>query len=302
MMRLSSIPILLAVAAVPLAWGQKRIRSDEKLTEESLALWSNLKTALQAQDGQAFFESHLKNSMFPGGANGVHVFRGTVVASRPAENPSEVVLAIEDNVHPEATLRLVDKQGNAGHFNGPVTHGSKVAFIGMVTGFQKEPFMLTFDVEGENGSGPTYALIWVATAFPDGGPTPMPALQVNYRSRSNTGYIKIDMGGGDMYPFTVNDHGATTEMSGVRLVRYLATAGWYSQFSNGLPNYSVEISGTQPAVTLELVGRDSFDRQVWFVPTTKADSAPDAALIVVDAHGTLIQRVEGVQRIRVSEK
>jgi hypothetical protein len=301
-MRLSSIPVLLAIAVVPFAWGQKRIRSDEKLTEESLTLWSNIKTALQAQDGATFFESHLKNSLFPGGANGVHVFRGTVVDSRPAEHPSEVVLAIEDTVHAEATLRLVDKQGNPGHFTGPVTHGSKVAFIGMVTGFQKEPFMLTFDVQGENGSGPTYALIWVATASPDGAPTLMPAIQVNYRSRSNSGYIKIDMGGGDMYSFTVNDHGASTEMSGVRLERYLVTAGWYPRPGDGLPNYSVEISGTQPAVTLELVGLGSFDRQVWVVPMAKGDSTPEAALVVVDGHGTLIQRVEGIQRIRVSEK
>jgi hypothetical protein len=130
----------------------------------------------------------------------------------------------------------------------------------------------------------------------------MPAIQVNYRSRSNSGYINIDMGGGDMYSFTVNDHGASTEMSGVRLERYLVTAGWYPRPGDGLPNYSVEISGTQPAVTLELVGLGSFDRQVWVVPMAKGDSTPEAALVVVDGHGTLIQRVEGIQRIRVSEK
>src|SRR6202034_389816 len=107
--------------------------------------------------------------------------------------------------------------------------------------------ILTFDVQGENGSGTTDALICVAIASPDSPPTPMPAIQVNYRSRSTTETIKIDMGGGDMYPFTVNDHGVTTEMSGVRLERYLATAGWYPRPGDGLPNYSVEISGTQPA-------------------------------------------------------
>jgi hypothetical protein len=304
-MRLSFIPILLALTALsptPFAWGQKRIRSDAKLTEESLALWGDLKTALQAKDGDAFFESHLKNSLFPGGTNGVHVFSGTIVGTRPAEHPSELVLAITDNVHAEATVRLVDKEGNLGHFDGPITRGSKVAFIGTVTGFQKDPFMLTFDVQGEDGSGPTYALVLVAMAFTKDIPVSMPAVQVNYRSRSNTGFIKMDMDDSAMYPFTVVDHGVSTEMNGVRLERYLVTAGWYPQPSNGVPHYAVEIDGTQPAVTLDLVGLGSFDKQAWVVPTARADSTPEAALVVVRADGTLIQRVEGIRRIQVSEK
>ncbi len=283
-MRLFSISILLAVAVLP-ALSQKRIRSDGALTEESLALWSNLKTALQAKDGDAFFESHLKGSLFPGGANGVHVFRGTVVAS----HPSELTLAISDRVQPEATLR--------GHFNEPITPGSKVAFIGIVSAFQKEPFMLTFDVH-DDGSGPTYALVLVAAAGTEGIPDPVPSVQVNYRSRSNTGFIKISMDGLGMYPFTVVDHGVTTEMNGVRIERYLATAGWYSHPPSGSLHYSVEIEGTQSSATLDVVGLGSFDRQAWVVPTGKGDTA----LVVVRADGTLIQRVEGVQRIRVSEK
>lgn len=304
-MRLSSIPVLLALAALspfPFAWGQKRIRSEAKLTEESLALWSDLKTALQAKDGGAFFESHVNHSLFPGGTNGVHVFSGTVVATRPAEHPRELVLAITDAVHPEATVRLVDKEGNSGQFNGPITRGSKVAFIGTVTGFQKEPFMLTFDVQGEDGSGPTYALVLVAEAFTNNASASIPPLQVNYRSRLNTGFIKIEMDDSAMYPFTVKGHGVTTEMSGVQLQRYLVTAGWYPQPSNGTPHYAVQIDGAQPAVTLDLVGLGSFDRQVWIIPTTKADSTPEAALVVLRADGTLIQRVEGIRKIQVSEK
>jgi hypothetical protein len=294
-MRLFSIPILLVLAAVfpvPCAVGQK-IRSDAKLTEESVTLWDDIKAALQAKDGEAFFESRLKNSLFPGGANGVHVFRGTIIASRPAEHPSELVLAMADGVQPEATLRLV-----GGHFNGPITAGSRVAFIGTVSGFQKEPFMLTFDVQGDGGSGPTYALVLAAEASTEDLPDPIPSIQVNYRSRSNTGFIKIDMSGFGMYPFTVIDHGAITEMSGVRLERYLATAGWYPNPPNGLRHYSIEIDGTQTAAMLEVVGLGSLDRQAWVVPTGKGE----AALVVVHADGTLIQRVEGIQKIQVSEK
>jgi hypothetical protein len=84
----------------------------------------------------------------------------------------------------------------------------------------------------------------------------------------------------------------------VRLERYLVTAGWYSNPPNGLRRYSVEIDGRQSAVTVDVVGLGSFDRQAWVVPTEKGE----AALVLVRADGTLIQRVEGIRRIQVSEK
>jgi hypothetical protein len=83
-MRLSSMSIVLAVAAVVpvhFALGQRPIRSAEELTEQSSAVWSNIKRVLQANDGDAFFESKVKYSLVPGGVKGVHVFRGTVVSA-----------------------------------------------------------------------------------------------------------------------------------------------------------------------------------------------------------------------------
>jgi hypothetical protein len=157
--------------------------------------------------------------------------------------------------------------------------------------------MLTFDVQGEDVSGPTFALVLVAGAAQGALHIPMPSLQVNYRSRLSTGFIKIDLDDFPMHSFTLTDHGATTEMNGVRLENFLATAGWYSHPPSGSLHYLVEIDGTQPAVTLDLVGPGSFDKQAWVVPTEKAE----AALIVMRADGTVIQRVEGIQRIRVSE-
>jgi len=301
-MRVSSISILLALAAVSPAhfvWGQKQIRSDAKLAEESAAVWSSIKSALQATDGDVFFESNLKNSLFPGGRNGIRVFSGTVVSSRPVEQPNELVLAISEDNHPEATVKL--KEGN---FKGPITPGSKVAFRAIVTGYRRDPFMLTLEVEGEDGSGPSFALL-VAEAHEEAAPMQMPSVWVNYPSRLGKGSIKIDLDGFPMHTFTLNDHGATTETTGVRLERFLVTAGWYP-YPHSLDNqlhYSVEVEGLRSVVTLDLAGVGSFfDRQAWLVPTVNADSKPEVALVVVQADGILIQRVDGVQRIRVSEK
>jgi len=299
-MRLPSISILLALAAVfpaHLASGQNRIRSDAKLTEETAAVWNSIKSALQAKDGDVFFESNLKNSLFPGGRNGVRVFRGTVVSSRPAEHPNELVLAISDNNHPEATVKLKE-----GHFKGPVTPGSKVAFRAILTAFTKEPFMLTLEVGGEDGSGLTFASVVVAEAHEEAASGPMPSLWVNYPSRLTTGFVKISLDGFLMHTFTVNDQGATKETTGVRLEWFLVTAGWYGHLPINHSHYAVEVEGPRSVVTLDLVGVGSFDRQVWLVPTVNADSKPEAALVVVHADGTLIQRIDDVQRIRVSEK
>jgi hypothetical protein len=302
-MRLPSIPILLALATVfpaHCAWGQTRIRSDAKLTEETAAVWSSIKSALQANDGDVFFESNLKSSLFPGGRNGVRVFRGTVVSSRPAEQPSELVIAISDNNQPEVTLKLKE-----GHFKGPITPGSKVAFRGIVTGYTKDPFMLTLEVGGEDGSGLTFALVLVEEARDEAAAMQLPSLWVNYPSKVNTGSVKISLEGFGLHSFTVDHHGATTEMEGVRLERFLVSAGWYA-YPHSLDkslHYAVEVEGAQSAVTLDLEGGlGSFERQSWLVPTGKPGSPAEAALVVVRADGTLIQRVEGIQRIRVSER
>ena len=298
-MRLLSTPILLALAAAPFACGQVRIRSAAKLAEESSAVWTGIKTALQARDGDAFFESSLKNSLFPGGRNGVRVFQGTVVSSHPSEHPNELMLAISDDSHAEATLKLKE-----GQFKGPITSGSKVAFRAIVTAYIKEPFMLTLEVENEDSSGLTFVLVLVAESREEAAPLEMPSLWVNYPSRVNTGSVKISLDGFGLHSFTVDDHGATTEMEGIPLERFLVSAGWYA-YPHSLDqrlHYAVEVEGAQSAVTLDLDGRGSFETQSWLVPTGRPGSASEAALVVVRADGTLIQRVEGIQRIRVSQK
>jgi hypothetical protein len=300
-MRLSSISILLAFTAIfpaQFASGQSRIRSAEKLTEESSAVWSSIRTSLEAPGGTAFFRSELKNSSVPGGARGVNVLRGTVLSTRPAENPSELMLAMSGTNQADVTLKLADP------LKGPVTPGSRVAFAGIVTGFEKDPFMLTLEVQGGDGPGRTFALVLAAGAFEEPDAVPMPSLEVNYRSRQNTGFANISLDGLLMHEVTVNDHGVETHIEGVRLTRFLATAGWYP-YPHSLDNqlrYSVQVDGLRSSVTLDLVGQGTLDKQAWLVPGRNRGSKPGASQVVVTAEGTLLQRVDGIQRIRVSQK
>jgi hypothetical protein len=297
-MRLRSIPILLALAAlVPaqFAQGQKANPTDAS------AMWSAIKTALLSENGDLFFESNLKYSLVPGGTKSVHALMGTVISSHPAEQPDEFVLALSDRIHPEVTLKLIDKQG-IDHYKGPIAPGAKITFRGIAKAFKRDPFMLTIEVGAADGAGPTFAVI--AEANEQATPAEMPSVWVNYPSRLGKGSIKINLDGLPLHTFTINDHGSTSETAGVRLERFLATAGWYP-YPHSLDNqlhYSVEVEGLQSVVTLDLAGVGSFfDRQAWLVPNGKPDSKPEAALVFVQADGTLIQRVEDIQRIRVSE-
>jgi len=47
-----------------------------------------------------------------------------------------------------------------------------------------------------------------------------------------------------------------------------------------------------------MVGLGSFANQAWLVPT----GTPQASLVVTQADGTLIQKIDGIQRIRVSKQ
>jgi hypothetical protein len=130
---------------------------------------------------------------------------------------------------------------------------------------------------------------------------PMPSLSVNYPSSLSTRFVSISLDGLPLHKFTVSHHGSTIEMSGVRLERFLTTAGWHSDSSDPEPHYAVEVHGLQTVVTLEGVGKGSFERQAWLVPAGGNDSNRETTLVVVNAGGTLIQRVDGIQRIRVFE-
>ncbi len=194
-----AIYIAIAVGFGLSALAQVPAPTDSKSIQDGLVLWNKIKAQLQSQDGDNYFKSGLQNALVPGGTNGVHALMGTVLSSFPVEHPSEFVLAISDKIHPEVTLKLVDKPEQDSRFKGPVAPDAKIGFAGVITAYTKDPFMLTFTVGSGNGPGATFAVILEAQeeSFPN------PVITINYPSRLSTRFINIDLYGLPRHKFTI---------------------------------------------------------------------------------------------------
>jgi len=116
-----------------------------KRTNPALAIWVTIKSGLTAEDGAAYFEQYVKNSVLP--PENQPALRGTVISGRPELRPTVLVLGIEKPDVAEVTLR-VDAA-----LPGKVAVGQQIDFRGVATEFAPQPFMLTFEVEKKNISG-----------------------------------------------------------------------------------------------------------------------------------------------------
>lgn len=198
--------------------------------------------------------------------NSVRILTGTVVSSRPPE----FVLAVSDRTHPEVVL--IDRQ--AAESFAP---GAKITFAGVAKAFAKDPFLLTFEV----GSGGTFAVF--ATSEPS---TTMPRVSITYPSRLNDKFASLSLEGFEQREFDVNG----TEMTGIRFDAFLSFAGWHGQ-----RRYSVEFQGVGSNATLNLSSTPSFSQQAWLVPGKN-----EVNMVFVRPDGTLISKVDAIQRIVVS--
>ena len=114
---------------------------------QALQLWSVIKRALMAPDGQKYFESDIKNAWVPGGADGVDRLRGTVISVKPQDRPSSVIVAISDRITPEVTLQIKDARWQATQSKAEIKPGTEIEFEGVPVAFTRKPFMLTFVVQ-----------------------------------------------------------------------------------------------------------------------------------------------------------
>jgi len=108
-----------------------------------LALWKDIKGALLAPDGDAYF-TQMKGSLVPAGAEvqgtKVEMFKGKLVSQEPAMRPKTLVLAVEDpeGKTPDVTLKLDEA------LPGKMEPGSVLSFEGQADSYTKSPYMLTF--------------------------------------------------------------------------------------------------------------------------------------------------------------
>lgn len=124
---------------------QIEIEKEEQFKKDNpmMALWQTVKRELTGPNGAAYFESGVKGSLLPGGVGSVRRFRARLVAARPAKNPKELVLSLEDPAG-DITLTIFE-----GELTGSAPAGTELEFEGVPTAYRASPFMLTFEVDHE---------------------------------------------------------------------------------------------------------------------------------------------------------
>ncbi len=135
--------------AVPAQYPAIKSSGELKLMEEEefkkatpmLALWKTVKGELTGSSGASYFDSGVKGALLPGGASGVSKFKAKLVACKPAKNPKELVLSIED---PNGDVTLVMAEDP---LPGTAPAGTELEFEGVPTAYSTSPFMLTFEVD-----------------------------------------------------------------------------------------------------------------------------------------------------------
>jgi hypothetical protein len=105
--------------------------------------WYAVQQTLIGDQGQAKFDSDMKDAQLPGGD--VKFFKGTVISLDPTDKPTTIVVGVDDPTKADAKLT----------FDSPVTSPVKVGdvleFSGVAASYTKDPYMITFtNVEGPN--------------------------------------------------------------------------------------------------------------------------------------------------------
>ena len=115
------------------------LKKADKLAKDDpqLAMWKNIKDQLTGAGGEQYWESSFKGADAP-------KFRGTLLSMSPAVRPKELVLGIDTPDKAEVTLKFETA------LPGKAEPGTKIEFKGVPSAFTKEPFMVTFDVEGKD--------------------------------------------------------------------------------------------------------------------------------------------------------
>jgi len=127
-----------ALAALVIApWSVARA---QRAGDPGLGLWKGLKAALLAPDGQSYFDMAMKGAQLP-------TLKGKVVRLEPNTNPTTILLAVEDGVTADATLRFHRP------LEGTVDVGKQLSFEGVAESFTRTPFMIVFDVEDDHLHG-----------------------------------------------------------------------------------------------------------------------------------------------------
>ena len=117
-------------------------------THPELGLWqAAIKDPLTKDGSDAYFDSTVKGTLLPGGANGVQKFKAKIVSMTPETKPKQIVLALEQPNVPDVTLDLSQA------LPGKMEAGEELQFEGVAKAYTKQPFMVVFDVDPKQIEG-----------------------------------------------------------------------------------------------------------------------------------------------------
>ena len=138
---------------------QKKAEEEEKARQANpaLAVWMDVKKALQAPDGASYFDAMVKDSSF-------YKMSGKIVSMTPANRPKEIVLGVEKPDVGDATLKF------EAALPGKMEVGEELSFEGVPQTFSANPYMLVFEVEKDKLYGWTGKNAPAGKAAPKGPP------------------------------------------------------------------------------------------------------------------------------------
>lgn len=118
------------------------VAKQEQLAKDNpqLALWKNIKDQLKGADGATYFSSSMQGAKLP-------TLRGKVVSLDPETRPKSLVLALEDGVTGDATLKF------EAALPGKVDAGTELTFEGVPESYTTAPFMVVFNVDKDDLHG-----------------------------------------------------------------------------------------------------------------------------------------------------
>ncbi len=127
-------------SAVDIAKEKEAKEAEEAAKNPELTMWKNIKAQLTGPEGAGYFNSSMKDALLP-------TFKGKVVKLEPAVKPKTIVLALEDGVTGDATLKF------EAALPGAVDPGTELSFEGVPESYTASPFMVHFNVEKDKLHG-----------------------------------------------------------------------------------------------------------------------------------------------------
>ncbi|MFM2125592.1 MAG: hypothetical protein RL328_2043, partial [Acidobacteriota bacterium] len=106
------------------------------------AFWRDtIKTPLTGADADTVFANTYKEAGLPPAGQAFSMFKGKIMSMTPETNPKELTVAVFDPNVADAKLTFDPA------LPGNMALGETIEFKGTVTAFQKDPFMVTFDID-----------------------------------------------------------------------------------------------------------------------------------------------------------